>query len=223
LPTGNLLKRLAEQRISSGTIVDLATGTGILSRAVSESGFDAWGVDISGDMLRIARKTAENAKLTLGSLWEAKLPPCVAVAAIGEAFSYNADGKRSSSALRARIETIHDALAPGGVLLFDVACPGRSGADGLRRVFWTKDTLHLGLEEREDRDARRLLREITVFISEGNRYRRSYETHRLYLYTPDEVEATLTASGFVWERLRRYADLELSAGWQAYAACKKTR
>jgi aminoglycoside 6'-N-acetyltransferase I len=215
-----LLARLSRAGISSGTIVDLAAGSGILSRGAVAAGFDVWGVDLSEDMLRIARAEASAATFVAGSLWSVNLPPCVAVAAAGEAFSYAADPVADPPALEERLAATHRALAPGGLLLFDVAGPGRSGPDGSRRVFWTHGQAHIGVEEHEDRAERRLTRAITLFVPEGDRFRRTQETHSLRLYAPEDVGASLTRIGFAWERLHRYDDFEFPPGWHAYAAVK---
>jgi len=215
-----LLARLSNAGISSGRIVDLAAGTGILSRRVAEAGFDVWGVDISEDMLNIARAEAKAATFVTGSLWSVELPPCVAVAAVGEAFSYAADAVASLPALEDRLVAVHHALSPGGLLLFDIAGPGRSGPDGSRSAFWTHERVHLGLEEHQDGSGRQLTRAITLFVPEGNRYRRVEETHLLRLYAPDDVEPLLTRIGFTWERLCRYDGFDFLPGWYAYAAKK---
>lgn len=215
-----LLERLSSAGVSSGTVVDLAAGSGILSRLALDAGFDVWGVDISEDMVRLARREASAARFVVGSLWSAGLPGCVAVAAVGEAFSYASDAAASLSALEARLSAIHRALSPGGLLLFDVAGPGRSGPSASRRSFWRGDGAYLGLEEQEDHPGRCLLRRITVFVPEGALYRRVEEEHLLRTYAPEEIEALLTQTGFAWQRLDRYADFELAPGWHAYAATK---
>lgn len=216
-----LLDRLSSAGASSGTVVDLAAGSGILSRAALDAGFDVWGVDISEDMIRLARREASAARFVVGSLWSADLPACVAVTAVGEAFSYATDAVAGLSALEARLSAIHHALVPGGLLLFDVAGPGRSGPSASRRSFWSGGGAYLGLEEQEDRPGRCLQRTISVFVPEGELYRRIEERHLLRTYAPEDIEALLTRTGFTWQRLNRYADFELMPGWHAYAATKR--
>jgi aminoglycoside 6'-N-acetyltransferase I len=217
-----LTARLSRRGLSSGTVVDLAAGSGILSRALSERGFAVRGVDISDDMLRIARAEAPAAEFVQGSLWSVGLPPHItAVAAVGEAFSYSADPIASLSALEDRLAAIHRALVSGGLVLFDVAGPGRSGPTGSRHAFWHHEDTYLGMLECEIEGAAKLTRTITLFAPEGGLYRRVEETHELRLYAPEEVEALLTRIGFSWERLERYDDFELKPGWHAYAAAKR--
>lgn len=216
-----LLSRLLHARVSAGRMCDLAAGTGILSRAMAEAGFDVLGVDLSEGMLHIARGEVPSANFLHASLWEIELPSCVAVAAVGEAFSYAVDPTASLSALEARLSAIHRALAPGGMLLFDVGAPGRSGPSGVRRAFWSGDGAYLGLEEREESSRQRLTRRITIFLPQGDLYRKVEEAHVLRLYAPQQIESLLTKIGFEWESLCRYDDFELLPGWNAYAARKR--
>lgn len=214
-----LLLRLAAQGLTSGTVVDLAAGSGILSRRMAEAGFRVWGVDISADMLALAEQGAPGAVFVRGSLWEAELPACVAVAAVGEAFCYATDPRAGTEALEHRLATIHRVLAPGGLLLFDVAGPGRSGPDGVRRLFRTWDRLAIGVEEREA--AGELTRAIASFVPVGDLCRRIDEEHVLRLYEPARIERMLDAAGFAYERLGRYADFVFPAGWHGFLATKR--
>lgn len=217
-----LLLRLSNVGFVSGTIVDLAAGTGILSAAVVDAGFEAWGVDLSAAMLGMASAIAPKAAFTTGSLWQVPLPPCVAVAAVGEAFNYAVDASASLAALEARLTCIHQALAPGGLLLFDVAAPGRSGPSGSRSLFWTQGATCLGLTEREQASCGSLTRDLSLFLPEGERYRRAQETHLLRLYAREQVEGLLTQIGFCWERLVSYADFVFPDCWHGYIASKPT-
>ncbi|MGE0547440.1 MAG: GNAT family N-acetyltransferase [Kofleriaceae bacterium] len=206
--------------VRSGTVVDLAAGSGILSRCLADAGYDVYGIDISEAMLSIARTEVPTARFVHQSLWQAELPSCVAVAAVGEAFSYAADPAASLGALERRLSTIYDALIPGGVLVFDVAGPGRSGPTGTRRTYWSHAGTSMGIIETEDHDARRLTRSLEMFIPDGDRYRRSVEIHMLQLHSPDEIEAVLGKLGFSYARLDRYGEFSVSPGWHAYVATK---
>ncbi len=218
-----LSERLAAAGIDRGTVVDLAAGSGILSRRMVDEGLRAYGVDLSAAMLHIARDLVPEARFVEGSLWSAKLPEetgdVVAVAAIGEAFCYATDPAAGQRGLRRRLASIYRALAPGGLLLFDVAGPGRSGPTGFRERCFRHGETVLRVEEREADGY--LTRDISTFLPLGRLYRRDDESHRLVLYEPDAVEAALTEAGFAWERLTRYRETELPPGWSAFAARKQ--
>jgi SAM-dependent methyltransferase len=217
---GELLARLARGGFTSGTVADLAAGTGILARAMTDAGFDAWGVDLSEDMLRIARSEAKAAQLVRGSLWSQDLPRCVGAAAVGEALCYATDPAAGLFALGARLRAVHAALDRGGVLLLDVAGPGRSGPTGTRRGFWRGEDFALGLEEDESASLG-LTRSITVFLPRGDLWERIHEVHRLHLYGPEVVQGLLERAGFAAEHLPGYGGLEMGPGWHAFAAVKR--
>jgi len=217
-----LLQRLTGCGFDTGLVVDLAAGSGITARRLVDAGFRVVGVDLSAAMLRIARRLVPEATWIQGSLWTTPLPSgIVAVAAVGEAFSYATDPAAGMSGLGERLAAIHRALVPGGVLLFDVAGPGRGGPGGVRERCFRRDGILLVLAEREDAEQGSLSREITTFTPFGRLYRRSDETHRLTLYAPEKVEAMLDEAGFSWERLSRYHETRVTPGWHAFAARKR--
>src|SRR3954447_19357552 len=74
---GELLARLP----GSGLVVELGCGTGISTQIVSDAGYDVLGIDISDDMLAIARERAPRASFRSGSAWDADPPACCAVTA----------------------------------------------------------------------------------------------------------------------------------------------
>ncbi|HLF99412.1 MAG TPA: class I SAM-dependent methyltransferase [Acidimicrobiia bacterium] len=207
-----------------GLVVDLGCGSGILSRALTDAGYDVLGVDISPAMVRLARARAPKATFRAGSILDVDIPSCVAVAAVGEIVNYAgarpAKGKRGGlSALARLFRRLHAALEPGGVFLFDSAGPGRGGPEGRREIFRDDEdwSMHVVIEER----GRTLTRDMAIFRKAGKAYRRTDEHHDLALYRPDDVEARLRAAGFAVRRLRRYAELRLPAGLTGFLATKR--
>ncbi len=217
-----LLEALHERGVESGAVVELACGTGVSALALTQAGFDVIGVDISPAMIAIATKHAPDAGFVTGSLWACPIDDCVAVTAIGEAFGYcSASVTPDAALLERRLETIWKGLRPGGVLLFDVAGPGRSGPSGRRTLMWNHDDSFVCLDEREDGDTATLTRTIDTFAPRGGLHRHRREVHRLSLFEPARVEQALNAVGFRSERLDRYAHFELPEGWTAFVATKE--
>ncbi len=122
-----LLKRLRKspKRDSTGLVVDAGCGSGILSQAVSSAGYGVVGFDYSESMLNLARKRAPRGEFRRESFVTAELPPCLAIAAIGEVFNYLFDRRNRGNLLPRVLRKMYQALEPGGLLLFDVATPGR--------------------------------------------------------------------------------------------------
>lgn len=220
---------LAELRAAghlAGTVVDLGCGSGILARAVTDAGYRVVGVDLSADMVELARAVAPKAELRVASVHDVEIPPAVAVTAIGEVLNYATDARAGLAALAALARRAHDALEPGGLLVFDVALPGRHGSTARRTVFHDREDWSLAMEAVEEGD--RLDRRIVVFRRtpgderDGPVYRRTDEHHVLRLYEPDAVVRALVDAGFSVERRPGYAAAASRStpaeGWAVFVA-----
>jgi SAM-dependent methyltransferase len=227
------MERLTLGGIQDGTVVDLGCGSGITARLLCDAGFDVVGIDASEAMIEIARARAPELDFRVGSWTAAEIPPCVAVAAIGEVLSYIGsddasgfpnrgaqDRARSSNARAELLGRIHAALAPGGLLLLDMAGPDRAPSSGPRRTF-TEGPDWAVLAESEADDARSLLtRRITTFRRVGESYRRDSEVHRLELVDPADVLKSLRDAGFSAQVLDRYGPQALLPGVAGFLAEK---
>ena len=96
-----LLLALAEDGIRDGLVVDLGCGSGIWAEILLAAGYDVHGIDLSADLLEIARRRAPGARFEQGTLLDAGLPPCVAVTAIGEVLGYAFDPRTGADAVTA--------------------------------------------------------------------------------------------------------------------------
>lgn len=212
-----VLARLRDAGIDAGVVVDLGCGSGILAAELAAAGYDVVGVDLSADLLAIARERAPGADLRHGSIYDAELPPCAAVTALGEILSYGFDPRAGRAAAQALLHRIGDALAPGGLLLFDVVTPGREPADG-RRTFAEGDDWVLTLDAAQDDGV--LTRRITTFRRDGDHWRRADELHRLWTWAVEDVLDDLAAAGFTDARcLDGYGPgHRFPPGWTGFSA-----
>jgi SAM-dependent methyltransferase len=215
-----LLQQLHRKGIVGGTIVELGCGSGILSEKVAQAGFDVVGFDISTAMIELARKRVPTGDFQTCSFLRAKLPQAAAIVAIGEVFNYLFDAKNSERQLPVLFRRIYKALMPGGMLLFDVASPGRAGPTGTTRGYTETDDWTCLYEAAENPTLRRLTRTITTFCRRGANYRRNHEIHHLQLLTTKNTAAQLRDAGFRARKLRTYAAFKFPTGWNAFLAQK---
>lgn len=216
-----LLARLTARGHRSGTIVELACGGGLSCEILSDAGYDVLGVDLSEAMLELARRHVPGAHFEQGSLWDFELPNAVAVTAVGEAFCYHGGGQRPDGELLGeRFRSIASALPTGGILLFDVATPGRSGSSAHRTGSWEAAGTYLYLDEREHVALGKLTRTIDCFVPIGDLYRRDREVHELTTFDAKVVEARLRDAGFDYERTAGFGGYEFSPGWVGFVAVK---
>lgn len=216
-----VIQRLRAHGLRTGAVVDLACGSAPLCQRVITEGYTAYGVDISRSMIDLAKKQSPAAHLQVGSLWDYPIPSCVAVCAIGEALSYAAHQVVSLSQLEQLITNVSTALCSRGLFLFDICVPGRSGPTGHRSRFWSREGVYLGLEEREDMQAGRVSRDITIFRPNNNHYEKIEEHHTLICFQPEIVEAMLKNNGFTVDRLDAYDGHVLPSGVTAFLAEKQ--
>ena len=216
-----LLNALRNSGIDKGTVVDLCCGSGLLAGKLTAAGYEVLGIDISEALLDIAKEYAPSAHFRQESIWKSELPPCVAVAAIGECFNYLFDEDNTDQALYELLQRIHKALDPGGFLLFDVAEPGRvPDSSGLQRAHTEGEDWAVLMSAQEDRTNRLLTRRITTFRKDGELYRREQEIHRLRLVIRSELLEQLDSLGFEVDILESYVQLQFPQGYTGFLAHK---
>jgi SAM-dependent methyltransferase len=217
-----LLEALERAGLEDGLVIDLGCGSGLFAEPLAAADYDVLGIDVSGPMLRIARRRVPGATFRRGSLHDVELPRAVAVAGIGESFNYFVGRPISERRLARLFRKIYRALSPGGILLFDLAAPGRvPGAGPLKSHFEERDWAILVTTE-EDRKRKLLTRRITSFRREGARYRRSEEVHRQRLFEKPEVLWLLHEAGFHARSLSGYGELRFPRGLWGYLGSKST-
>ncbi len=206
--------------LTTGLVVDLGCGSGILARAMTEAGYQVLGIDLSEDMVALARAEAPDAEFRVGSVHDVELPDAVAVTAIGEVLNYATDARAGLDALARLADKVHAALAPRGVFVFDVATPGRHG-ESRRVVFHDREDWSLAMQADEHGDT--LERRIVVFRrTKDGSYRRTDERHICRLYEPTAVVDVLRAAGFVVDRRSGYGSTVSRStpaqGWSVFVA-----
>jgi SAM-dependent methyltransferase len=207
-----LVDALRRSGINGGLVIDLGCGSGILSGVVSEAGYDVLGIDISDAMIAMARRRVPRGRFRVQSLLTAKLPSCVAVAAVGECINYLFDESNSASSLRKLLRRIHTALCAGGLFLFDIAEPGRVARPGARRTYFEGEDWTVLVSTEEDSRERLLTRRITTFRRVGEFYRRDQEVHRQRLLARSDLAGLLRSTGFRVRILRGYGTLLFGNG-----------
>jgi len=190
-----LLRTLRGSGIRDGLVVDLGCGSGRWAAELLRAGYDVEGVDLSPAMIDLARRHAPGAKFRVASLLSARIPKCAAVTALGECVNYAFDRRNSATALKKLFRRVHEALAPGGLFLFDAAEPGLAPQDPVRRWMEGKDwAILLELKKEPRRNTAR--RQMTIFRRVNRCWRRSEEAHPLRLYRREWLKEALKDAGF---------------------------
>jgi hypothetical protein len=193
---------------------------------IHDAGFGHVAANAAVELLKHLRKPRKRVPAGLVvdvGCGSAELPSCIAVAAIGEVFNYLFDRRNRASRLAGVLRTIYQSLEPGGLLLFDVATPGRVPGSTPLRGFSEGPGWTCLYTAEEDRRRLTLTRTITSFWKVGELYRRSREIHRLRLYPRNIVLQELRSAGFQVQPRSGYGRFRFPPGWIGFAATKPRR
>jgi SAM-dependent methyltransferase len=179
------------------------------------------GIDASPAMVALARRRAPHASFAVSSFVDSDLPDqCDAIIAIGEVLGYALDARVEDATLDRVFGRCAQALRTGGLLMFDLAGPGRAG--GAPRRTWAEGPDWAVLVETQVVEDQ-LTRQIISFRDLGNgQFQRSHEVHRLLLHRPSDVLRRLRAAGFTARTIAGgYAGAGLPPGLTAYVAHRR--
>jgi SAM-dependent methyltransferase len=207
-----LVRILRAHRIRNGLIVEAGCGSGILAAHLVDAGYEVFAFDQSTAMIRLARARAAAARFRVASFTRMILPACRAVVAIGEIITY------LSSGVGGVFERVHAALEPGGLFIFDFM------ESGERRIYPARIIEGDGwsLVARADLSAsgRVLTRRLIAKRMIRKTWRRTRETHRVRIYSKEEIGRALAAAGFSACMRRFYGRCRLMPGDVAVIARK---
>ncbi len=194
--------------IATGTLVELACGTGSLTRELARLGYDMIGCDLSPDMLSVAAQRLEDLDplplLICQDMTELELPAPVdgAVCAL-DSVNYITDQRR----LRRLFARLHRYLRPGGLFVFDIKTTAWfEELDGVSSV-WEEDGWFAAWQYGFDRRTMRALNAVDLFIERDGLYERHSELHRQRAYPLDFVLRLLKECGFSQAEVYQSTDL----------------
>ena len=201
---------LAREGVKPRTAVDLACGTGSVAVRLAQKGMTVTGVDLSAEMLCIASQkaqTLEHAPLFVCQpLQELHLPVAVDLAVCAlDSLDYITQPEDCARAIR----RIYKALNPGGIFIFDVNTPEKLKAmDG--QVFLDEDEdVYCVWRGEFDEQTNICSYGMDLFQRQGNVWHRSFEEHREYAYSREQLLGYLRDAGFT--HIAVYADRRFEA------------
>lgn len=172
-------------------------------------------------MLRLARVEAPGARFVAASIQEAALPRCAAVTALGEVLNYYPPG-HDPPLLLPLFARVREALAPGGLFLFDVVL--RSKRRPMRyHASREGEGWRVEVDVVEEPERSRLTRQIRIARCVDGIERASAEIHRLQTFSRAELEGWLRKEGFTVRALRRYGEMPLAPQRMAFRARRAGR
>ena len=196
---------LKKEGLCPRNAVDLACGTGSVALLLAEKGLDVTAVDMSWEMLTQAQQKAMEAELPVRfvcqELQQLHLPVGVDLAVCAlDSLDYILDPADCQLA----ISRVFKALNPGGCFIFDVNTPEKLRAmDGQILLDEDDDVFCLWRGE-FDNETNICSYGMDLFQRSGNVWHRSFEEHREYAYSAQQLTKFLQNAGFT--SIRVYGD-----------------
>ena len=204
-------KILNQAGLQPETVVDLACGTGSLSVRLAKAGYRVYGVDLSEDMLTVAMNKAMELEENIPffvcqNMCELTLPEQVDwVVCMLDSVNYLADPADCAEMIRRVAEN----LKPGGMFIFDFNTPYKlRGLDGQVFLDENEDSYCVWRAEfDEEENICYYGIDLFQYVEEEDLWERSFEEHREYAYTPEQLIGYLEQAGFT--DITLYGDGEL--------------
>ncbi len=193
---GFIASLLQKNGIKSGMVLDLACGTGTLTLALSERGYEMLGADLSEDMLSVARQKegAETVLFLNQPMDDFELYGTVdAIVCVLDSINYLTEPE----ALHKTFRLCANYLNPGGILIFDVNSEYKFESV-LGNQIYTYETDEIFYNWENEYDAKTQLCDLylTFFCrEESGLYRRIDEVHTQRAYSHDELTEALKKAG----------------------------
>ena len=196
---------LAREGVKPRTAVDLACGTGSVSVLLAQKRLRVTGVDMSEEMLTVAAQKGQSLEkppvFVCQKLQQLRLPKGVDLAVCAlDSLDYITDPADCQEAIR----RIYKVLNPGGCFIFDVNTPEKLRAmDG--QVFLDEDEdVYCVWRGEFDEESNICSYGMDLFQRHGQLWQRSFEEHREYAYSQEQLTAYLKQAGFT--HIEVYAD-----------------
>ena len=204
-------RHFARCSLPGNTVLDLACGTGSLTRELALRGYELIGVDRSPEMLaEAAEKNREGAPIEPIFLCQSMekldlygtIDACVCCL---DSVNYVTNPKRLARAF----ERVHLFLMPGGLFLFDINSPEK--LEGLHSQIFLDETEDAYCVWRAEFSRRSRVcsyfMDIFQLDRESGQWSRGEELHQERAYTGEELTARLEKAGFV--DIRTFGELKM--------------
>lgn len=207
--TDYILKLVNENGENPKNILELGCGTGNITLELLKRDYEVVGIDISDDMLEIAREKTYDfgnkiilIQQDLNEI-DFEVYEIDTIIAVNDTFNYIVEKK----SLENLFFYLHKRMKKGGQFVFDISSEYKLENILGNNVFGESfDDLVYLWENFYDTEDKILTMDINIFEKENNLYTRDIETHIQRAYTTDEICKLLKKVGF--ENIKYYSDFE---------------
>lgn len=189
-----LVSLLKKYGVEDGLVLDMGCGTGAMTRYLDAHGYDMTGIDVSEEMLTIAKeKSSPDILYLLQDMREFELYGTVkAAVSICDSMNYILEKEDLVQVFK----LVNNYLDPSGIFIFDMNTEYKYThllADGTFAE--NREESSFIWENFYDEDERINEYDLTLFIKEGELFRKFEETHYQRCYSLEEVKEAAKEAG----------------------------
>jgi len=204
-----------EQHGKPQHVVELGCGTGSITIPLAQTGIQLYGIDLSSEMLTVARSKWEAVSTASdqGSLMLLQQDMCEwsihepvdSVISFCDCLNYVTEAEDVFSVFK----STYDGLKEGGTFIFDVHPKKQLETyDSEQPFVYDQDSISYIWTCHYDRDRSEIEHQLSIFVeAEDGRYDRFEEVHVQRAYDSEWIEASLKQAGF--KKVYVYADFQL--------------
>lgn len=178
-------------------VADLGCGTGSFCLEMAQRGYDMTGIDVSAEMLSIAKQKADSANAGILFLNQDMSSfelygTMDAITCLMDSINYIT----YKNDLKRLFRLVHNYLNPGGIFVFDINSPYKFENALSSNVFCeTSEDVSYIWQNSFDKRSGLCRFDLTFFVKEGKYYRRFDEIHYERSYGTDELGRMLQGAG----------------------------
>lgn len=197
--------KIKKHKIKNNIILDLACGTGTLTKALADKGYEMIGADASFDMLQVAKEKNPDVLFLNQSMEDFELFGTVgAIVCSLDSINYLLDDESLYNTFR----LCNNYLEPDGLLIFDINTEYKFKNILADNIYtYDSDDIFYVWENNFSKEEKLCDFYLTFFVKEKDNYSRFDEVHTERAYSEKEIEKALKNNGFeVIEKLDDFTD-----------------
>ena len=198
--------KIKKYNIKNNIVLDLACGTGTLTKELSQRGYEMIGADMSAEMLQKAQEKNPEVLFLNQPMEDFELYGTVgAIVCSLDSINYLLDDESLYETFR----LCNNYLEPDGLLIFDINTEYKFENVLSDNIFtFDNDEIFYTWENNYSKEEKLCDFYLTFFVKEGEQYTRFDEIHTERAYSESEIVNALTANGFeIVEKLDNFTDI----------------
>lgn len=187
-------EKIKKYKVSNNLVLDLACGTGTLTKALDEKGYEMIGADASPEMLQKAKEKNPDTLFLNQPMEDFELYGTVgAIVCSLDSINYLLDDESLYETFR----LCNNYLEPDGLLIFDINTEYKFKNVLADNIFtFDSDEIFYTWENNYVEEEKLCDFYLTFFVKDGEQYTRFDELHTERAYSDDEIVKALEMNGF---------------------------